>query len=37
VSAEARRAQGITDGLIRFSIGIEDAGDILDDILQALG
>ncbi len=37
VSAEARLAQGITDGLVRFSIGIEDVGDILDDILQALG
>lgn len=37
LTAEARRAQGITDGLVRFSIGIEDTDDILNDILQALG
>ncbi|MEO6062200.1 MAG: PLP-dependent aspartate aminotransferase family protein [Thermoflexales bacterium] len=37
VSAETRRAQDITDGLVRFSIGIEDTRDILEDILQALG
>lgn len=32
-----RRAQlGITDGLVRLSIGIEDAGDIIRDLDQAL-
>jgi methionine-gamma-lyase len=34
---EVRRAHGITDGLIRMSVGIEDVGDILEDIEQALG
>ncbi len=33
---EARAAQGITDGLIRFSVGIEDTKDIIADIEQAL-
>ncbi|MCK9910490.1 PLP-dependent transferase, partial [Microbacteriaceae bacterium K1510] len=32
VPAEARRRMGITDGLIRFSAGIEDVADILDDL-----
>ncbi len=31
-----RRQVGISDGLIRMSVGIEDARDILDDIGQAL-
>jgi methionine-gamma-lyase len=33
---EERRKHGITDGLIRFSIGLETLSDIKDDILQAL-
>ncbi len=34
---EAQRAAvGITDGTIRFSVGLEDAGDLLADIRQAL-
>jgi O-acetylhomoserine (thiol)-lyase len=32
-----RKAAGIDEGLIRLSIGIEDAKDILDDLDQALG
>ncbi len=32
-----RRRFGITDGLLRLSVGIEDAGDIIDDLKQALG
>ena len=32
VPAEARRALGIGDGLIRLSIGIEDAADLEDDL-----
>jgi O-succinylhomoserine sulfhydrylase len=28
---------GITDGLIRFSVGLEDPEDLLSDILAALG
>jgi cystathionine gamma-lyase len=35
--APARRKQlGIGDGLVRMSVGIESAKDILDDIHQAL-
>ena len=32
-----RRRAGITDGLLRLSVGIEDAGDLVDDLRQALG
>ena len=36
VPAEANRiVQGITDNLIRFSVGIEDVPDIQNDIEQA--
>lgn len=31
-----RRAAGIDDGLIRVSVGGEDAGDLVEDFLQAL-
>lgn len=34
---EARRAAGIGDGLVRVSIGLEDADDLLEDFEQALG
>ena len=37
LSLEERAAVGITDGLIRISVGLENADDILNDILQALG
>jgi cystathionine beta-lyase len=36
IPAEKRRAAGVTDGLIRLSIGLEDAGDLLNDLQQAL-
>jgi methionine-gamma-lyase len=36
VSREARDAAGITDGLIRLSVGIEDVDDIIADLDQAL-
>lgn len=36
LSEEQRRALGITDGLVRVSVGIEDAHDIIADIEQAL-
>jgi len=36
VPAEERRALGITDGLVRISVGIEDVRDILADLEQAL-
>lgn len=32
---EAREEAGITDGLVRLSVGIEDAGDIINDLEQA--
>ncbi|OQX64262.1 MAG: cystathionine gamma-synthase [Desulfococcus sp. 4484_241] len=36
VPREERLALGIKDGLVRLAVGIEDAGDILADIEQAL-
>ncbi|MDB4970484.1 MAG: Cystathionine gamma-synthase [Myxococcales bacterium] len=32
-----RRRFGISDGLLRLSIGIEDAADLVDDLRQSLG
>lgn len=37
IPAEERAKAGISDGLIRLSVGIEQFEDIRDDILQALG
>ena len=36
VPAAERRAAGISDGLLRLSIGIEEVQDIIDDLDQAL-
>ncbi len=36
MSAEDRAAVGISDGLIRFSVGLEDADDLLEDLAQAM-
>ena len=36
LSAEQRKKQGIQDGLIRFSVGIEETEDLIADIEQAL-
>jgi cystathionine beta-lyase/cystathionine gamma-synthase len=36
VGAEGRARMGITDGLMRISVGIEDVGDIVRDLEQAL-
>ena len=36
LGAEARAEIGITDGLVRISVGIEDADDLLEDLEQAL-
>jgi cystathionine beta-lyase len=36
MSAEIRAEQGIKDGLIRFSVGIEETEDLIGDIEQAL-
>jgi len=35
--AEQRRAAGISDSLIRLSAGVEDVGDLVADLAQALG
>ena len=37
VPPEQRARLGITDGLVRFSVGIEDVDDLIADIEQALG
>ena len=34
---DRRMAAGITDGLVRLSVGIEDASDLIFDLLQAIG
>ena len=36
LSPEERKAQGIGDGLIRFSVGLEEVDDLMDDINNAL-
>lgn len=36
LTPEERKAQGINDGLIRFSVGLEDVSDLINDIDQAL-
>ena len=37
VPVETRNKLGITDGLVRVSVGIEDVEDIIEDLDQALG
>lgn len=37
LTPEARAAAGITDGLIRISVGLEHIEDILEDLNQAIG
>ncbi len=37
VPKQRREAIGITDGLIRISVGVEDADDLIADLSQALG
>jgi cystathionine beta-lyase/cystathionine gamma-synthase len=36
VPAEEREARGITDRLLRLSVGIENIGDLIEDLSQAL-
>ena len=36
IGPEARAMMGITDGMLRLSVGLEDIKDILDDLKQAL-
>jgi cystathionine beta-lyase/cystathionine gamma-synthase len=35
IPAEIRQARGITDGLVRLSVGIEDADDLQEDLRRA--
>lgn len=37
IGAEERTKLGITDGTVRLSVGLEDAEDIIADLVQALG
>jgi cystathionine beta-lyase/cystathionine gamma-synthase len=36
VPKELREKQGIRDGLLRFSVGVEDAADLIEDLRRAL-
>jgi len=36
IEPEVRRAIGLADGLIRLSVGVEDPGDLIADMRQAL-
>ena len=36
IPKEQREARGVTDGLLRLSVGIEDIDDLLDDLKNAL-
>jgi cystathionine beta-lyase/cystathionine gamma-synthase len=36
LGVKGRKAIGITDGIVRISVGVEDVDDILDDLDQAL-
>jgi len=37
IPREERIRNGLVDGLIRLSVGIEDADDLIDDLAQAIG
>jgi cystathionine beta-lyase/cystathionine gamma-synthase len=37
VPAEQRQRIGVTDDLVRISVGIEDVDDLRDDLVRALG
>jgi len=37
LGAEARLAVGITDGVLRVSVGLEDIRDLVEDFERALG
>jgi O-succinylhomoserine sulfhydrylase len=36
IGAEARAAMGITDGMLRLSVGLEDTGDLIGDLTRAI-
>jgi cystathionine beta-lyase len=35
IPAEIRRKSGVADSLIRLSVGLEDAADLIEDLRQA--
>ncbi|QBM17446.1 L-methionine gamma-lyase [Marinobacter sp. JH2] len=37
ISREERLKRGIGDGMLRLSVGLEDAADLIEDLTQALG
>jgi cystathionine beta-lyase/cystathionine gamma-synthase len=37
IPKEEREKAGVTDGLIRLSVGIEDISDLIEDLRQAIG
>jgi O-succinylhomoserine sulfhydrylase len=37
VSAEVRAEMGVTEGMLRLNVGLEDPQDLIDDLDQALG
>ena len=37
IPREKRLAAGLSDALIRLSVGIEDAEDLIEDLAQAMG
>jgi cystathionine beta-lyase len=36
IPKESREARGVTDGLLRLSVGIEDADDLIADLDSAI-
>ncbi|MFO0981762.1 MAG: cystathionine gamma-synthase [Planctomycetota bacterium] len=36
IPAEERHARGLSDGLVRLSVGVEDVADLLEDLKQAI-
>jgi cystathionine beta-lyase/cystathionine gamma-synthase len=36
IPKEDRERRGVTDGLLRLSVGIEDVEDLIDDLKQAI-
>lgn len=37
IPKEIREARGVTDGLVRLSVGVENVADLIDDVDQAIG
>ena len=37
VGPEAREAMGVSEGLLRLNVGLEDIADLMEDVDRALG